>query len=91
MVGWIGGVVVGLAGILLRAHVVLGLGFAVAGATLILFAREIATVVVRGNSTIPAPLNLSSDHGPFVRGVVTWVAVVFAVSGVIIAVFGDMR
>jgi hypothetical protein len=25
-----------------------------------------------------------------VRGVVTWVGVVFAVSGVIIAVFGDM-
>lgn len=53
MVGSSGGMILGFVGILLRAHVLLGIGFAIAGLALIFFAREFAKELVRANSAMP--------------------------------------
>ena len=91
MIGWTGGLLLGLVGILLRAHIVSGLGFAVAGLTLIFYAREFAAEVVRANSSMPWPLALRPESEPFAQGLGTFIGVVLAVAGVIVAIYGEMH
>jgi p-aminobenzoyl-glutamate transporter AbgT len=91
MVGSIGGTILGFVGILLRDHVLLGIGFAVAGLALIFFAREFAKELVRANSAMPWPLTSRPESEPFTEGLATFIGVVFAVAGVIVAIYGQMQ
>ncbi len=91
MIGSSGGMILGFVGILLRAHVLLGIGFAIAGLALIFFAREFAKELVRANSAMPWPLTSRPESEPFTEDLATFIGVVFAIAGVIVAIYGQMQ